>query len=185
MQRRLAHAAGRLLVEGQGVALCQGFPAVHWQLAPPPAAGAAALHLPPGGLRWHSELAQRKPEGQQDFVYEAPFGAALTWFTQPYVTRLRYERGTGSVEASTLTLLGRPRTDRFQLGEVQEAASMHPLTSFQARGRRYYVDAEHFGDKALLARLQPAAAAAHVTEAAEAAQAAQHRPQQQGREQQH
>ena len=65
----------------------------------------------------------------------------LTWFTQPYVTRLRYERGTGSVEASTLTLLGRPRTDRFQLGEVQEAASMHPLTSFQARGRRYYVDA--------------------------------------------
>ncbi|KAL4423110.1 hypothetical protein ABPG77_004793 [Micractinium sp. CCAP 211/92] len=90
----------------------------------------------------------------------------LSWFTQPYVQQLRYERGSDTLEATTLTLLARPRVDRFHIAEVGEVEGVHPLSSFQARGRRYYVDAEHFPDKALLARLMPQAAAAHVMEAA-------------------
>ena len=92
----------------------------------------------------------------------------LTWFTQPYVQRLRYERGSDTVEVTTLSLLAQPRTDRFHVSEAGEADSVHPLTSFQARGRRYYLDAEHFPDKALMARLVPQAAAAHAMEAASA-----------------
>ena len=74
----------------------------------------------------------------------------LTWFTQPYVQRLRYDAATDSVEATTLSLVATPRVDRFHVGEAREADSVHPLASFQARGRRYYLDAANFGDKALL-----------------------------------
>ena len=90
----------------------------------------------------------------------------LTWFTQPYITRLRYERPTDTLEATTLTLLSKPRTDRFHLADVRPADTVHPLTSFAARGRLYYLDADNFSDKQLLARLVPQAAAAHAMEAA-------------------
>ena len=33
---------------------------------------------------------------------------------------------------------------------MREAPGVHPLTSFEARGRRYYVDADNFPHKALL-----------------------------------
>ncbi|KAL4458309.1 hypothetical protein ABPG75_013174 [Micractinium tetrahymenae] len=105
----------------------------------------------------------------------------LSWFTQPYIQQLRYERDTDTLEATTLTLFARPRIDRFHIGEVGEVESVHPLSSFQARGRRYYIDAEHFPDKALLARLMPQAAAAHVMETAN--QQMQQQQQQAAREQ--
>jgi hypothetical protein len=73
----------------------------------------------------------------------------LTWFTQPYITRLRYEPATETVEATTLSLLARPRTDTFHLAEVEEVASVHPLSSFQAHGRRYYLDAGEYRRSAL------------------------------------
>ena len=109
----------------------------------------------------------------------------LTWFTQPYVQRLRVERRSGTVEAETLTLLARPRTDRFHLGECAEADSVHPLSSFRARGRLYYVDANNFPDRALLAQLVPQAAAdAAVVDAGVEAQQAAQRQQQQRQQQQ-
>ena len=79
----------------------------------------------------------------------------LTWFTQPYITRLRYERPTDTLEATTLTLLSKPRTDRFHLADVRPADTVHPLTSFAARGRLSYLDADNFSDMQLLARLVP------------------------------
>ncbi|KAI7840187.1 hypothetical protein COHA_005970 [Chlorella ohadii] len=112
----------------------------------------------------------------------------LTWFTQPYVQRLRYDPATDTVEATTLSLLAQPRTDRFHLNEVTEADSVHPLTSFAARGRKYYVDAQNFPNQELLVRgavkLVPQAAAAHAVEAANAEQQQQQQQQQQSSEQQ-
>lgn len=139
----------------------------------------------------------------------------LTWFTQPYVQRLRYDPTTEMVEATTLTLFAQPRTDRFHLNEVgrtwdmlvsrparnsscvpwgcsavlfsldmrlvtepslrcssqvTEADSVHPLTSFAARGRKYYVDAQNFPNKDLLVRGRDAQ---HVASTADCAWAAQ------------
>lgn len=48
----------------------------------------------------------------------------LTWFTQPYVQRLRYDPTTETVEATTLTLFAQPRTDRFHLNEVGRTYDM-------------------------------------------------------------
>lgn len=50
--------------------------------------------------------------------------------------------------------------DAFARGpclQVTEADSVHPLTSFAARGRKYYVDAQNFPNKELLVRAACAA----------------------------
>ena len=75
-------------------------------------------------------------------------------------------------KVTALNLLGQPRTTTFHLDEARAVDSIHPLTSFEARGRQFYVDADHFEDKTLLARLAPEAAAAHAVEGAEAQLAA-------------
>lgn len=80
--RRLAcqgtWAAGRGILEAQGLAPCQGFARQQWwqqQLAPP--AASAAAGAVPSSLRSHSQLAERRPDSQQEFVYEAPFASAV------------------------------------------------------------------------------------------------------------
>ena len=79
---------------------------------------------------------------------------------------IQYRQSEQQVEVTNLNLFARPTTQRYHVAEFHEADTIHPLTSFEARGHRYYVDAEHFPDKALLAKLMPQAAAAHVMEAA-------------------
>jgi hypothetical protein len=91
LQRRLQTAA-RLMAEGQGAALWQGFTRLqHWQGAAAAAGHPAAACSSGGGggwgggagplllhTRWHSELTQRKPsEEQEDLVYDGPFGTAV------------------------------------------------------------------------------------------------------------
>ncbi|KAL6778155.1 hypothetical protein ACKKBG_A17135 [Auxenochlorella protothecoides x Auxenochlorella symbiontica] len=91
------------------------------------------------------------------------FGAFTTgllhWFVSPYVQRLEVDRRTGGVRAETLTLWGTDRCHAFHLSDVSAVSGVHPLTSFQALGKTFYVDPSHFGDKELLARLAPEAAA--------------------------
>ena len=87
-------------------------------------------------------------------------------------------------QVTTLSVLGRPHTTTFHLAESRAADSIHPLTSFEARGRHYYVDADYFENKGLLARLAPVAAAAHAVEGAEAHLAASEAQRQQREEQQ-
>ena len=76
------------------------------------------------------------------------------------------------MQATTLTLTARPRTDSFHVSEATAADTMHPLTSFAARGRLYYLDADHFPDKQLLAALVPDAVAATAATPAAATEAA-------------
>lgn len=92
----------------------------------------------------------------------------MHWFTHPYVQRLVYHPQTDEVEVTNLSLFAKPTTRRFHLAEAREADTVHPLTSFEVQGEYYYIDAEHFPYKALLARLVPQAAAAAATEGAEA-----------------
>ena len=85
LQRRALAGAARLMADGQAAAAWQGFARQQpWQqgCAAAAAAATAATRLPlalHGGLRWHSELAERpKDASQQDFEYVAPFGTAVS-----------------------------------------------------------------------------------------------------------
>lgn len=79
----------------------------------------------------------------------------LHWFTSPYVHRLVYDPSTDSADVTTLDLLARPRRQHINVAEAREAETMHPLSSFSAGGKIYYVDADHFANKELLKRLVP------------------------------
>jgi hypothetical protein len=47
------------------------------------------------------------------------------------------------------------RQDSFHISEVEATESLSPVSTFQARGRTYYVDPNFFTDKQLLALLSP------------------------------
>ncbi|GAB4822182.1 hypothetical protein N2152v2_009228 [Parachlorella kessleri] len=83
------------------------------------------------------------------------------------IQHLTYQPKTQAVEVITLNLIAKPRKYRFHLAEVQPADTVHPLSSFMVNGKVFYLDADNFGDKQLLAKLAPQQAAAHVVEAAE------------------
>lgn len=84
----------------------------------------------------------------------------LHWFTSPYVHRLVHKPDEEAVEVTTLDVLGRPRSAAVPLAAVHEADSVHPLSSFAAGGKIYYLDRDHFADKSLLERLAPSPPAA-------------------------
>jgi hypothetical protein len=105
----------------------------------------------------------------------AGFGVLTTglcaWFVAPYVQRLTYDPAADVVEVETLTLLNRPRRARFAPAAARPADTLHPLSTFAVGGRYYFLDPQHFGDKALLARLAPGAAAAQLSAQSAAAAA--------------
>ncbi len=85
---------------------------------------------PPNGQRL-SATSSAGPPHIPHSLPPAALHSQLSWFTQPYVQQLRYARGSDTLEATTLTLLARPRVDRFHIAEVCEVEGVHPLSSFQ------------------------------------------------------
>ncbi|KAF8067367.1 hypothetical protein HT031_002415 [Scenedesmus sp. PABB004] len=79
----------------------------------------------------------------------------LHWFTKPYVHALSRRAADGRLRATGLTFFGRRVSTEFDAAELAQPDGYHPLASFKARGRTYYVDRGSFADKALLARLMP------------------------------
>lgn len=77
----------------------------------------------------------------------------LQWFVSPYVHTLRVDRATGTLEATTLNLFAQPVVSRFRVEDAQFADTARPQVTFQANGRFYYLDGDHFGDRALYDRL--------------------------------
>eukprot|EP00775_Hariotina_reticulata_P011833 gene11833-11977_t len=82
----------------------------------------------------------------------------LHWFTAPYVHQLLYNDKTDVIRAQTLTLLGGTRWREFAVSSVTQPTGYHPLASFKAGGKTYYVDRANFQDSNLLQRLVPTAA---------------------------
>lgn len=80
----------------------------------------------------------------------------MHWFTSPYVLRLVHHPETDAVEVSCLNFLARPRTWRFSVADVSQPDTIHPLSTFAANGKVYYVDKDSFANKRLLERLAPA-----------------------------
>ncbi|XP_006650918.1 uncharacterized protein LOC102719753 [Oryza brachyantha] len=81
--------------------------------------------------------------------------AALHWFVSPYIHKLRWRPGSDSFEAETMTWLATPLTRTVKFADVRPPETNRPFVTFKADGNFYFVDAEHFSNKALLARLTP------------------------------
>lgn len=81
--------------------------------------------------------------------------AALHWFVSPYVHKLRWQPGADSFEVVMLSWLATPLPRTVRFADVRPPQTQRPFVTFKAGGDFYFVDAEHFRDKALLARLTP------------------------------
>ncbi|KAF6260631.1 hypothetical protein COO60DRAFT_1625661 [Scenedesmus sp. NREL 46B-D3] len=79
----------------------------------------------------------------------------LHWFTKPYVHQLLYNEQADTVRAQYLTLFGGRRWQEFAVSSAAEPTGYHPLASFKAQGRVFYIDRANFQDKALMQRLMP------------------------------
>lgn len=87
LRRSSVQVAARLLAEGQGGPVWAGFARQQQSSSgmaaaaahlPPAVASALLPHLPTGCVRWHSELAERKPGTPEDnVVYVGPFSSAV------------------------------------------------------------------------------------------------------------
>lgn len=79
----------------------------------------------------------------------------LHWFTKPYVHRLEYWQTGERVSLVSLNVLAVPQKIDFNLSEVQEPNTIHPLSTFAVRGRYYYIDGDNFGNDELFNKLAP------------------------------
>ncbi|CAN6302740.1 unnamed protein product [Urochloa humidicola] len=81
--------------------------------------------------------------------------AALHWFVSPYIHKLRWRPGSDSFEAEIMSWLATPLKRTIKFADVRPPETNRPFVTFKAEGNFYFVDADHFSNKALLARLTP------------------------------
>lgn len=81
--------------------------------------------------------------------------AALHWFVSPYIHKLRWRQGSDSFEAEIMSWLATPLKKTIKFADIRPAETNRPFVTFRAEGNFYFVDAEHFSNKALLERLTP------------------------------
>lgn len=77
----------------------------------------------------------------------------LHWFVSPYVHKLRWQPGSDSFEVEMITWLATFERRTIRFADIRPPETKRPYTTFQANGKIYFVDEEHFPNKALLARL--------------------------------
>uniref|UniRef100_A0ACD5X6X7 Uncharacterized protein n=1 Tax=Avena sativa TaxID=4498 RepID=A0ACD5X6X7_AVESA len=80
---------------------------------------------------------------------------ALHWFVSPYIHKLRWRQGSDSFEAEIMSWLATPLKKTIKFADIRPAETNRPYVTFRADGSFYFVDADHFQNKALLERLTP------------------------------
>lgn len=81
--------------------------------------------------------------------------AVLHWFVSPYIHKLRWRPGSDSFEAEMMTWLATPLKKTVKFADIRPPETKRPFVTFKAGENFYFVDDDHFSNKALLARLTP------------------------------
>ncbi|KAI6669142.1 hypothetical protein NL676_004027 [Syzygium grande] len=81
--------------------------------------------------------------------------AALHWFVNPYVHKLKWQPGSDSFEVEMMSWLAThiPRTIKFS--DIRAPETNRPFVTFKANDDFYFIDEKHCHNRALLARLTP------------------------------
>ncbi|XP_047073002.1 uncharacterized protein LOC124682351 [Lolium rigidum] len=80
---------------------------------------------------------------------------ALHWFVSPYIHKLRWRQGSDSFDAEIMSWLATPLKKTIKFADIRPAETNRPFVTFKANESFYFVDADHFQNKALLERLTP------------------------------
>ena len=75
------------------------------------------------------------------------------WIAKAYLTQLFYNPATQTVAAHTLNLIGRTKRNEFHVSEARPPTQLTAFSTFQARGKSYFLHSEGLEDKGLLTAL--------------------------------
>lgn len=78
--------------------------------------------------------------------------ALLHWLVKGYVIRIYYNRNTNMIKLNTLSVLGQKKCHEFDLSEAKPPSAT-AFSSFQARGKSYFIHAEVLKDEKLASSL--------------------------------
>ncbi len=78
--------------------------------------------------------------------------ALLHWLIKGYVIRMYYNKNTNMIQLYTLSLIGRKKYYEFDLSEAKPPSAT-AFSSFEARGKGYFVHGEVFKNEKLLSSL--------------------------------
>ena len=79
--------------------------------------------------------------------------AILHWLLKGYITHLYYQPTTQRVAAHTLSLLARRARSEFVTYEMKPPSGLAGFSTFQARGKSYFMHTDVFPDKHTLSEL--------------------------------
>jgi hypothetical protein len=79
--------------------------------------------------------------------------AILHWLLKGYITHLYYQPHTQRVAAHTFSLLARRVRSEFEVHEMKPPSGLSGFSTFQARGKSYFMHTEALPDKYLLSEL--------------------------------
>lgn len=79
--------------------------------------------------------------------------ALLHWLVKGYVIQMYFDEQTKTVQLYTLSPFGRKKLHQFNISEAGPPSSAAAFSSFQARGKSYFLHAEVFKDRKILSGL--------------------------------
>ena len=79
--------------------------------------------------------------------------ALLHWLVKGYVIQMYFDEDTKTVQLYTLSMFGRKKLHQFNISEAGPPSSATAFSSFQARGKSYFLHAEVFKDRKVLSGL--------------------------------
>lgn len=87
------------------------------------------------------------------------FGAGttsiLSMLSKGYVTRLYLSPDGTKMTAETISLFARTRKHEWEVWDIRPPDSLMPYTTFEAKGKSFYVEGHAFGDTELWRSLFP------------------------------
>ena len=79
--------------------------------------------------------------------------AILHWLTKGYIIRMEYHKQSQTVAAYTCNLLARLKRNEFHISDFGPSPNTAGFSTFQARGKSYFLHSEVLGNTKLLSQL--------------------------------
>ena len=78
--------------------------------------------------------------------------ALLHWLVKGYVIQMYFNKKTDRIQLYTLSMIGQKKLHEFEVSDAKPPSAT-AFSSFQARGKSYFIHAEVLGDDKLMSRL--------------------------------
>lgn len=76
----------------------------------------------------------------------------LTWFTKCYITKMYFDKTSGQIVVESYNIFAQKRQSQFHVSECKPPSN-YTMSSFNAKGKNFFLHMEVFEDRELLTKL--------------------------------